>query len=218
MRGVTTGKVPDIPGSSRPTLGALLYGDTSVPSIPEDDWVDLVRSIGDGDQRALRRLYERTHRLVFTLALRIAGNRESAEEVTVDVFRDIWRSSAAYDRSGGSVVGWIMNQARSRAIDRVRFEQRQKRRPREPDATDSPAASEAPDAALDGRQQRVRLHAALAGLTPDERSTLETAYFSELTYSETATRLDLPLGTVKTRVRSALSKLRKALESEGGSK
>src|SRR5262252_1237193 len=72
------------------TLGDLLYADRSGASVPERDWVILVRSIASGDQRALRVLYERTHRLVFTLAMRISGNRESAEEVTLDVFRDVW--------------------------------------------------------------------------------------------------------------------------------
>ena len=111
------------------TLGDLLYRDQGDAGAPEGDWVRLVQSIAAGDQQALRALYERTHRLVFTLAVRICGSRESAEEVTLDVFHDVWRRSAQYDPSGGSVVGWIMNQARSRAIDRLRFEQRKKRVP-----------------------------------------------------------------------------------------
>ena len=76
------------------TLGDLLYPDRSEASIPEDDWVRLVESIAAGDQQALRALYERTHRLVFTLAMRICGIREMAEEVTLDVFHDVWRRSA----------------------------------------------------------------------------------------------------------------------------
>ena len=80
-----------------------------------------------GDPLALHALYERTHRIVFTLIVRITHNRETAEELTVDVFHDAWRRAASYDPAGGSVVGWIMNQARSRAIDRLRFEQRKKR-------------------------------------------------------------------------------------------
>jgi RNA polymerase sigma-70 factor, ECF subfamily len=98
------------------TLGDLLYGDGTGASLPEAAWVSLVQTIAAGDHGALRNLYERTHRLVFTLAMRINGNRESAEEVTLDVFRDVWLRSAQYDPRAGSVVGWIMNQARSRAI------------------------------------------------------------------------------------------------------
>jgi len=93
----------------------------------EKDWVSLVRSIAGGDQGALRTIYEQTHRIVFTLMVRITKNRETAEEVTVDVFHDVWRRASTYDPSNGPVIGWIMNQARSRAIDRLRFEQRKKR-------------------------------------------------------------------------------------------
>ena len=175
----------------------------------------LVRGIATGDQNMLRELYERSHRLVFTLALRICGNRESAEEVTLDVFHDVWRRSAHYDPSGGSVVGWIMIQARSRAIDRVRFEQRKKRLP--PPAV-PPMVDElsGPDDSVDARQRRSLLQEALAALTPDERQAIETAFFSDLSYSETAARLQQPVGTVKTRVRSGLAKLRKAFDGGGG--
>ena len=176
----------------------------------------LVRSIAAGDQRALRALYERTHRLVFTLALRITGKRELAEEITLDVFHDVWRRSAAYDPAGGPVVGWIMNQARSRAIDRLRFEQRKKRVPPGPGALDDDAIElPEPAAALDARRRRRSLEQALALLTAEERRAIETAFFSDLTYAETATRLGQPLGTVKTRIRSGLAKLRTALAHEG---
>jgi RNA polymerase sigma-70 factor (ECF subfamily) len=205
----------EVPDESPNTLGDLLYTDRSSAPVPEKDWVLLVRSIASGDQRALRGLYDRTHRLVFTLAMRISGNRESAEEVTLDVFRDVWLRAGQYDPEGGPVLGWIMNQARSRAIDRLRFEQRKKRLPSErhngePDEIADPAN------AVQVRQRQGLVRQALAALTPDERTTIETAFFSELSYAETALRLEQPLGTVKTRVRSALAKLRKALESEGG--
>jgi RNA polymerase sigma-70 factor, ECF subfamily len=205
----------DLQGESPTTLGDLLYGDRSQASIPEDDWVRLVGSIAAGDPRALRALYERTHRLVFTLAVRISGNRESAEEITLDVFRDVWLRSGQYDPEGGSVVGWIMNQARSRAIDRLRFEQRRKRVP--PRASNGEVEQvEGPEHAVEMRRRRGLLEAALTELTADERRTIETAFFGELTYSETARRLNQPVGTVKTRVRSALAKLRKAFDGEGG--
>ena len=208
-------RASEVQDGSPNTLGDVLYADGSEGAAPESDWLHLVRSIAGGDQRALRVLYERTHRLVFTLAMRIGGDRESAEEVTLDVFRDVWLRSARYSPDGGPVLGWIMNQARSRAIDRLRFEQRKKRMP--PDRRrEEQAEVEDPDHAVDVRQRRTLVQQALDTLTPDERRTIETAFFSELTYSETALRLDQPIGTVKTRVRSALAKLRKALESEGG--
>jgi RNA polymerase sigma-70 factor, ECF subfamily len=208
---------PDHEGEPPNTLGDVLYPDGSAGSIPEDDWAGLVRAIAAGDQPALRALYERTHRLVFTLAIRIGGTRESAEEITLDVFHDVWRRSADYDPENGSVIGWIMNLTRSRAIDRVRFEQRKKRRPAHPDTgEEGDVERSGPADAMDARQRRGVLHEALTTLTRDERQAIETAFFGELTYSETAARLDQPLGTVKTRVRSALAKLRKALETEGG--
>ena len=210
-------KASDDDVGSPTTLGDLLYSDRSSAAVPEDDWVQLVRSIAAGDQRALQALYQRTHRLVFTLAMRISGNRESAEEITLDVFHDVWRRAGQYDPIDGSVVGWIMNQARSRAIDRLRFEQRKKRVPPHPDhRAEGQAEVFGPPEAVDARQRRSRLREALTGLTPDERQAIETAFFSDLTYSETAIRLEQPLGTVKTRVRSCLAKLRKALASEGG--
>jgi RNA polymerase sigma-70 factor, ECF subfamily len=199
------------------TLGDLLYEERCGAPISEDDWVHLVRSIAAGDQQALRLLYERTHRLVFTLAVRISNDREIAEEITLDVFHDVWQRSAKYDPQGGTVVGWIMNQARSRAIDRMRFEQRKKRVPQQPN--DQPLevveVSE-PAEALDVQRSCGALREALTALTPEERQSIETAFFSELTYSETALRLGQPLGTVKTRIRSALGKLRAALQSEEG--
>ncbi len=181
------------------------------------DEVDLMlQAIGTGDQPALRALYERSHRIVFTLVMRICAQREMAEEVTLDVFHDVWRRSKEYDAAAGTVVGWIMMQARSRALDRLRFEQRKKRVDPQPGRRDERPEADGPGAGIAAREHSSSLHAALTTLTVAERQAIETAFFSELTYSETATRLDEPVGTVKTRVRSALAKLRKALGTTGG--
>jgi RNA polymerase sigma-70 factor (ECF subfamily) len=192
------------------TLGDFLYADKATP-VSEKEWVGLLQSIAGGDQLALHALYERTHRIVFTLIVRIANNRETAEELTLDVFQDVWRRASTYDAAGGSVVGWIMNQARSRAIDRLRFERRKKRvNPHADSPLEATAASD-PGAALGLKEQGRVLRDALTVLTPEERQVIETAFFSELTYAEVAARLNQPLGTVKTRVRSGLAKLRQAL-------
>src|SRR5882762_5424518 len=114
------------PQKSPATLGDVLYARSKAP-VPEQDWASLVQSIAAGDQLALHALYERAHRPVFTLTMRITANRETAEELTIDVFHDIWRGASRYDAANGTVLGWIMNQARSRAIDRLRLESRQKR-------------------------------------------------------------------------------------------
>ena len=196
------------------TLGALLYADKSKTRVSEKDWVILIQSIAAGDQLALHALYERTHRIVFTLIMQITHNRETAEELTLDVFHDVWRRAPSYDASGGTVVGWIMNQARSRAIDRLRFEHRKKRV--NPQVDDPLSASVANHSAeiLDLKKRGRRLQNALTVLTPDERAAIEAAFFSELTYGEVAARLNQPLGTIKTRIRSGLAKLRQALAAE----
>jgi len=192
------------------TLGDLLHADEK-PRVSERDWAELVQSIAGGDQHALYALYERAHRIVFTLMVRITNDRATAEELTVDVFHDVWRRASTYDPAGGPVVGWILNQARSRAIDRVRFEQRKKRVNRDvDDPSVAPPASD-PEEILDAREHGRIVRDALRSLTPAERQVIETAFFGELTYREVAVQLDQPLGTVKTRVRSGLAKLRHAL-------
>jgi len=197
------------------TLGDVLYANQAKVLVSEAEWVALVRAVASGDQGALHALYERTHRVVFTLIVRITANRETAEEVTLDVFHDVWRRASRYQETDGTVLGWIMNLARSRAIDRVRFEQRKKRVPA---GTDDPlpATSPAdPENLVALKQQGDALRSALAVLTPDEREAIEAAFFFELTYAEVAARFNQPLGTIKTRIRSGLHKLRTSLAEEG---
>ena len=193
------------------TLGDLLFA-AREPAPAETEWVALVRSIAARDERAMHALYDRTHRVVFTLIMRITRSRETAEEVTLDVFHDVWRRASGYDPAYGSVVGWVMNQARSRAIDRLRFDQRKKRVVN----GDGPApqSGRQPHEALEFAEQQRRVRVALKRLTPAERLAIETAFFSGLTHVEVARRLKQPLGTVKARIRSGLGKLRLALETE----
>jgi RNA polymerase sigma-70 factor, ECF subfamily len=196
------------------TLGDVLYARSPAP-VPESDWSALVRSIAAGDQLALHALYERAHRPVFTLIMRLTANRETAEEVTLDVFHDVWRRASGYDAANGTVLGWIMNQARSRAIDRLRFDGRKKR---SQGADIEPAAEPAADPrdAIEQRQEGESLRAALETLTAGERQAIEATFFAGLTHVEAAARLNQPLGTVKTRIRSGLHKLRHALGAEAG--
>jgi RNA polymerase sigma-70 factor, ECF subfamily len=211
---MSANSVPD--GERSPgTLGAVLYASPSKALVREAEWVALVRSVAWGDQEALHALYDRAHRPVFTFVMRITANRETAEEVTLDVFHDVWRRAARYQEADGTVLGWIMNQARSRAIDRLRFDQRKKRvRPEAGDPrSGDPSAN--PDDLIAVAQQMEALRSALAVLTPDERKAIEEAFFSGLTYAEVAARLNQPLGTIKTRIRSGLHKLRQALAEEG---
>lgn len=192
------------------TLGEVLYNNRLNPLVSEADWVALVQSVATGNQGALHALYERAHAVVFTLAMRITRNRETAEEVTLDVFHDVWRRASEYNAADGTVLGWIMNQARSRAIDRLRFDQRKKRvRPEGTEDVHAPATAN-PDDIVVFKQQSETLRRALNELTRAERQAIEAAFFSELTYGEVATQLNQPLGTIKTRIRSGLHKLRQA--------
>jgi len=200
--------------TSPTTLGDVLYA-KSKALVAEQDWAALVRAIGAGDQLALHALYERTHRLVFTLTMRITANRETAEELTLDVFHDVWRKASHYDPANGTVLGWIMNQARSRAIDRLRFESRKRRNDGGNVEHDAEATADPRDV-LELRQQGEAVRAALVSLTPDERQAIEVTFFAGLTHAEAAARLNQPLGTIKTRIRSGLHKLRNALAGEVG--
>lgn len=200
----------DHPDNTPGTLGSVLYAKTKA-LVSEQDWVKLVHSIAAGDQLALHAIYERSHRIVFTLIVRITAHRDTAEELTLDVFHDVWRRAPDYDAANGTVLGWIMNQARSRAIDRLRYDNRKKRV--DPHANEPAPAGEAADShsVLEFKQQSQALRAALTVLSADERQAIEAAYFSELTHAEVAAHLKQPLGTIKTRIRSGLHKLRQAL-------
>jgi RNA polymerase sigma-70 factor (ECF subfamily) len=198
-------------GGNPETLGGVLYADGLASTESEAAWVNLVTAVAAGDQHALHALYERTSRLVFALAMQITRSRETSEEVTLDVFYGVWKRARNYSHANGTVLGWIMNQARSRAIDRVRFETRKKRA--EPAANEVVAEVEEGEWAdvLELKQQSDEVRAALTNLTPAEKQAIELAFFADLTHAEVAQKLRQPLGTVKTRIRSALHKLRQTL-------
>ncbi len=200
---------------SRPkTLGDVLYA-SSRAQLPEAVLAKLVESVSAGDQQALHALYLITHRIVFTLMMRITANRETAEELTIDVFHDIWQGASRYDAEKGTVAGWIINQARSRAIDRLRFDNR-KRRKNSGDQQPLPDPVANPQDVLERQEQERSMRAALATLTPGERQAIEMTFFAGHSHAEAAARLNQPLGTIKTRIRSGLHKLRTALADEGG--
>ena len=152
--------------SAESTLGSLLYGGTTRSRVGEDDWVDLVRSIAAGDPQALNQLFERTHRIVFTLMMRLIGNSDVAEELTLDVFHDVWQQAARFDAAGGPVLAWLLNQARFRALERLEREQFNK----------------GEVAAVQERAGLLR--SAVANLSSNERQLIETGDFSGRTEGE----------------------------------
>ena len=169
---------------------------------------DLVVAMAAGDSEALRRLNTRYGRMLAALARRFLSNESDAEEVVADVLWQVWRDAKGFDAERGSASVWLVTLTRSRAIDRLRAN-----RARKAPLGEMPAAEPVPDPAANFDQvQRARIvRAALAGLDSNERTTLELAYFSDLSQSEVAEKLGIPLGTVKTRMRSAIIKLREAL-------
>ena len=190
------------------TLGDVLYSSSSQPLVSEKNWGRLAELAAGRDAFALHALYERAHRPVFTLIVRLTSNQETAEELTLDVFDDMWRGASRYDRANGTVLGWIMSLARSKAIDWLRLEQQQRR----PDSGSDGGLLliDTPDYrdVLKFKEQSARLRAALALLTPEERAAIELAFFSELTHVQVAGRLKRPSSTVKAWIRSGLHKLR----------
>jgi RNA polymerase sigma-70 factor (ECF subfamily) len=179
----------------------------------ESDWVQLVRSVAAGDRLALNRLYARTHRVVFTLLVRLTSNARMAEDLMLDLYLDLWRGARPYHAAGGAVLAWILNETRARAIARLRLEQRKHRREARPDAAllaiDGPNYQDL----LQAKEGARRLQVALLVLAPEERSAIERAYFSELSPGEIAARLDQPERLITARLRAGLHKLRHALSA-----
>ena len=175
------------------------------------DWARLLQRIGSGDRDAIAELYDATSGLVFGLALRILGDRALAEDVVVEVYAQVWKRAGAYDAQRGAAVSWLLTLTRSRAIDTLRGRNREQAT--EPLAAAEDVASTDPDPeASTAAAERGRLvRAALASLTGDQREPIELAYFSGLSHSQIAARLDEPLGTVKTCIRAGMMRLRELL-------
>lgn len=186
--------------------------DTAETRARDQDLIALVQRVATGDQSALAALYDTTNRLVYGLVLRVLGDMSSAEEVLLDVYTQVWRQAANYDASRGAPLAWLTTIARSRAIDRLRSGWQDQRRRESLDvlgAAMSDGASPEEMTVASERQRFVR--DALNTLSPEQREVIELAYYSGLSHSEIATKLNQPLGTVKTRTRLGMMKLREAL-------
>jgi RNA polymerase sigma-70 factor (ECF subfamily) len=180
--------------------------------LAQADLAPLLAAVAGEDRTALARLYDATHRWVFALALRLVGDRHLAEEVTLDVYLQAWRRAGSYDAGRGKAASWLFAIARSRALDALRSRRARLRHEAElpedlrlaPEDADPHLARQTFD-----RHEGVR--AAIATLPEEQRRAIELAYFPGLSHSQIAARLGLPLGTVKTRVRLAMLKLRERL-------
>ena len=187
------------------------------PAVPPSADAELVSRAARGDERAIGLLYDRYGGVLYAVAYRIVGQPADAEEVVLEAFAQAWREAARFEAGRGSVAGWLTMIARSRALDLVRARSRRDRMTASatadrPDA--SPGMSEFrpdPAKALDHDERRQQVQQALATLSPPQRQAIELAYFEGLSQSEIAERLRQPLGTVKTRVRLGMQKMRECL-------
>jgi RNA polymerase sigma-70 factor (ECF subfamily) len=181
-------------------------------SVHEQEWGLLIAQTAQGDQAALATLYDRTSPQVYGLVLKILDNREAAEEVTLDVYTQVWRQAHTYDETRGTPGSWLMTLARTRAIDRYRAGMAERGRIESLDTVELfVSEGETPEQDLEGQQRRRYVQQALALLTTEQRKVIALAYFYGLSQSEISDKLNVPLGTVKTRMRLGMIKLREAL-------
>lgn len=178
------------------------------------DLAGLLKRSARGDRAAFGELYDATAGRVHGLTLRVVRDPAQAEEVTQEVFLEVWRSASRYDATLGSALAWLLTIAHRKAVDRVRSAEAASRRDetyhRRNQAVDHDATADAAHASLEAH----RVRAALAGLTDVQREAIELAYFGGYTHTEVAALLDLPVGTAKTRIRDGLIRLRDTIGVE----
>lgn len=181
-----------------------------------EDW-ELMTLIAQQDEAALGELYDRYSRLVFSLAYGVVGERDSAEEIALDVFTRVWEKAYTYRSDRAKVRTWLTRMTRNRAIDHLR---RESVRPSKDSIgwaeihPEPASANIGPEAAAAQAMEKERVRAAVASLSEGQREVLELAYFGGYSHSQIASKLDLPLGTVKGRVRMAMQNLRHELQDE----
>jgi len=178
---------------------------------------DLVLRMARGDEQALGLLYDRFGTVLYAVASRVVGQQADAEEVVMEAFAQAWREATRFDQARGSVAAWLTMMARSRALDLVRSQSRRERIT-DTAAREEPVAGPAMSSGfpspgntvLDEERKRA-VSTALAALSPPQRHAIELAYYDGLSQSEIAERLKEPLGTIKTRMRLGMQKLRESL-------
>ena len=177
-------------------------------------WAAYLRRCAEGDQAGLAALYDESSRYVYGLALRILRDTADAEEITIDVYAQVWRSAGAFAAQRGSVMSWLVTLTRSRSIDRLRTQSAKLRRKEETLETQFSLQddSDTPEESASLAQEKKRIREALNQLSPEQRELLELAYYGGLSHTELAAKLGQPLGTVKTRIRLGMTKLRQLLD------
>lgn len=183
-------------------------GILSSPMVPSNDDADLLSRLQAGDELAMATLYDRYSKIVYSVALRVLRDPASAEDVLQEIFMQIWRNPNSFIATRGSLGGWLAVVARNRSIDALR-------RKRPTDSVDDVVLA-SPGNLADEAERNVMMaktRTIIHGLPAEQRKTLEMAFFDGLTHSEISEMTGDPLGTVKTRIRSALITIRKALQA-----
>lgn len=180
---------------------------TMVETEPSDS--ELIRRVGDGDRDAFDALYQRYARPVYGLALRRLHDRGHAEDAVQETFTSIWRSASSYRPDRGPGAPWLYAVARNAIVDRIRGRARST-----PHVPDSPASEPGPEEQAETGWIAWQVHRAFGELPDAERAVLELAYWGGLSQSQVSEFLGIPLGTVKTRTRSGLSRLADLLDKE----
>ena len=193
--------------------GSISYVQASTPSAPD---LELVGAMARGEERAASELYDRHATIMFGLAIRMVGESADAEEVVLDAFSQAWRDAARYDTTRGTVAGWLTTIVRTRALDLIRARgRRAKMTDNAASQTGAPAGMgegfPEPDRLVVNGERATAIAAALSTLPDAQRRAIELAFFEGLTHHEVAERLREPLGTVKTRIRLGMQKLRDML-------
>lgn len=172
---------------------------------------ELIALVGSGDQKAFEALYDQVSGPVFGLVLQVVKDASQAEEVAQEVLLDVWRLAPRFDPGRGSAMSWVSTLAHRRAVDRVRSARAAgEREQRDADRAAAPAFDQVAEA-VEAGLERDWVRRCLDALTPVQRQSVTLAYYDGFTYREVAHRLGLPLGTVKTRMRDGLTRLRKCL-------
>jgi len=176
----------------------------------ERDLAILISKIAKGCESALKKLYDNTISQVYGLAYKILSNKPDADEVALDVFKQIWNKALDYEPDRGSPSAWLITVTRSRAIDKIRSDAK-RRTTNEPLLTDSIDNTPLPDETASVREKRELIDKALSELTPKQRKSIELAYFNGLSQSEISELMNEPLGTVKSWMRTGMMRLREIL-------
>ena len=186
-------------------------GDTPPEGTTRIDLERLLRRSAAGDEVAFAQLYDAVAARLYGLVRRVVRDPAQSEEVTQEVFLEIWRHSARFDPSKGGAMSWMLTIAHRKAVDRVRSAEAARHRDEGYGASNQEVTHDSTAEAVVERLDAERVHRALETLTAVQRQALELAYLSGYTHTEVATMLDLPLGTAKTRIRDGLIRLRDTL-------